>query len=390
MKVSAVFLLVATSAVLLSASVSAKNIVCYFTSWTVYRNGNGQFDVDKIDPFLCTHIMFGFVGITNEGKINILDHWESDDDGLKHFSLLANLTQVNPYLKIMVSMGGWNEGSQKYSEVAADPAKRKLLAEEVVHFLEEHKFQGFDLDWEYPGIRDGSDVQHDPANFVELLKELKTALYPRGYILSAAVSGGVTNMDIAYDVPLVSELLDIINVMVYDFHGAFEPFVGHFAPLTASSKDDAGNATLNVKSGIQHWIDRGADPAKMHLGVGTYGRSFTLADPNNAELYAPTSGGGKSGPYTGQDGVLGYNEICELHSDWTYIWDDEQQVPHRVGGNQWVGYEDERSLALKVEYAKEKNLGGIMVWSFDTDDFRGICGSETYPLIRTIKKTLIN
>ncbi|XP_018570657.1 acidic mammalian chitinase [Anoplophora glabripennis] len=388
MKVSTVFLLVATSIVLLSASASAKNIVCYFASWTVYRPGNGKFDVENIDPSLCTHIMFGFIGITTEGKISILDGWESNDDGLKGFAHLANLTQVNPDLKIMVSMGGWNEGSQKYSQVAADPVKRRTLAEEVVKFLEQHNFHGFDLDWEYPGIRDGSDVQHDPANFVELLKELKTALYPRGYLLSAAVSGGITNMDIAYDVPLVSQLLDIINVMVYDFHGAFESFVGHTSPLTASSKDDTGNATLNVKVGIQHWIDRGADPAKMHLGVGTYGRSFTLADANNAELYAPVLGGGTAGPYTRQDGVLGYNEICELHSDWTYIWDDEQQVPHRVSGNQWVGYDDERSIALKVEYANEKNLGGIMVWSFDTDDFRGICGSETYPLMRAIKRTL--
>ncbi|KAJ8949528.1 hypothetical protein NQ317_016164 [Molorchus minor] len=25
--------------------------------------------------------------------------------------------------------------------------------------------------------------------------------------------------------------------------------------------------------------------------------------------------------------VLGYNEICELHSDWTYVWDDERRYP---------------------------------------------------------------
>ncbi|XP_018570659.1 acidic mammalian chitinase-like [Anoplophora glabripennis] len=386
MKVSTVFLLVATSIVLLSTSASAKNIICYFASWTVYRPGNGKFDIEDIDTSLCTHIMFGFIGITTEGRISILDGWESNDDGLRGFSRLVDLTKVNPNLKVLVSMGGWNEGSEKYSIVAADPAKRKVLIDEVIQFLGEHNFHGFDLDWEYPALRNGSDI--DPANYVELLKELKAALSPKGYLLSAAVSGGVANADIAYDIPVVSELLDLINVMVYDFHGAFESFVGHTSPLSASSKDDAGNATLNVKAGIQHWIDKGADPAKMHLGVGTYGRSFTLADPNNAELYAPVLGGGIAGPYTRQEGVLGYNEICELHSDWTYIWDDEQQVPHRVSGDQWVGYDDEKSIALKVEYANEKELGGIMVWSFDNDDFRGICGSETYPLMRTIKRTL--
>nr|BAF49605.1 chitinase [Monochamus alternatus] len=386
MKVSTVLLLVATSVVLLSASASAKNVICYFASWTVYRPGNGKFDVENIDPTLCTHIMFGFIGLYPDGTINIIDPWESDDDGLKGFTRLTSLKQSYPSLKIMVSMGGWNEGSKNYSDVAADPAKRKIMINEVVSFMEQHNFDGFDLDWEYPGLRNGSD--DDPQNYVELLTELRAALSPKGYLLSAAVTGGVANMDIAYEVSEVSDLLDFMSVMVYDFHGAFEPFVGHTSPLDASSLDDAGNATLNVKAGIQHWIDKGADPAKMNLGIGTYGRSFTLADPSNAELYAPITGGGTAGPYTRQDGVLGYNEICELHSDWTYIWDDEQQVPHRVSGDQWVGYDDEKSIALKVEYANEKNLGGVMVWALDTDDFLGICGGGKYPLLNTIKKTL--
>jgi GH18 family chitinase len=41
--------------------------------------------------------------------------------------------------------------------------------------------------------------------------------------------------------------LDMINVMVYDFHGAFESFVGHYAPLYASSLDVTDEQkTLNV------------------------------------------------------------------------------------------------------------------------------------------------
>ncbi|KAJ8965199.1 hypothetical protein NQ317_013351 [Molorchus minor] len=85
-------------------------------------------------------------------------------------------------------------------------------------------------------------------------------------------------------------------------------------------------------------------------------------------------------------GVLGYNEICELHSDWTYVWDDEQKVPHRISGDQWVGYEDTNSIQLKAAYAMSKNLGGMMLWALDTDDFLGICGSEvTHFCVQYIK-----
>lgn len=70
------------------------------------------------------------------------------------------------------------------------------------------------------------------------------------------------------------------------------------------------------------------------------------------------------------------------------MFDEEQQVPHKISGNQWVGYDDANSLALKTEFAKSKNLGGVMIWSLDTDDFSGICGEGTYPLLRKVNEVL--
>lgn len=41
----------------------AKKVVCYFGSWAKYRPGRGQFDVENIDPHICTHLIFGFAGL---------------------------------------------------------------------------------------------------------------------------------------------------------------------------------------------------------------------------------------------------------------------------------------------------------------------------------------
>lgn len=47
----------------------------------------------------------------------------------------------------------------------------------------------------------------------------------------------------------VFRILDMLNIMAYDFHGHFEPYIGHIAPLYASHLDtDGQNATLNVVS----------------------------------------------------------------------------------------------------------------------------------------------
>lgn len=39
----------------------------------------------------------------------------------------------------------------------------------------------------------------------------------------------------------------------------------------------------------------------------------------------------------------------------------------------WVGYDDDISLSLKAAYAQQLGLGGVMIWSIDTDDFTGRC-----------------
>ncbi|CAG9854034.1 unnamed protein product [Phyllotreta striolata] len=377
----------------ISSSVeSKKNVVCYFSSWTVYRPGNGSFKPDDIDPHLCTHINYAFVGLNPNGSINILDSWEAEPSGLDGINKLIALKKVNPSLKVMVSMGGWNEGSATYSQVAANQTKRDALAKNVLEFLEKRGFDGFDLDWEYPGER-GGDWETDRDHYTALIKAFSDALKPKGYLLSAAVAADALIIDNGYDAPELSKYLDMLNVMAFDFHGAFNncvTCVGHVSPLYGAAVDSLYGKyiTFNVDYAIQHWMSRGFDQAKINLGIAQYGRSFTLADKRNTSLYAPITGGGKAGPYSFQEGVLGYNEICEYHSkNSTYVWDDEQKVPHRIWDDQWVGFEDVTSVKLKVQYANKNKLGGIMVFSLDYDDFRGICGSK-YPLLTTINKYL--
>ena len=85
------------------------------------------------------------------------------------------------------------------------------------------------------------------TTFVILLEELKAAFQQHGLMLTAAVSAGKETINKAYNVIAMSEHLDLINVMAYDFHGAWEQKTHHNSPLFAHPADkENNNDYLNV------------------------------------------------------------------------------------------------------------------------------------------------
>jgi GH18 family chitinase len=63
------------------------------------------------------------------------------------------------------------------------------------------------------------------------------------------------------------------------------------------------------KHAIDFWISKGADPAKLILGMGTYGRGWLLDDQSVSGFYAPAAQLIPAGPFTREPGILGYNEV---------------------------------------------------------------------------------
>lgn len=113
-----------------------------------------------------------------------------------------------------------------------------------------------------------------------MVKELSDALKPSGLLLLAAVSVAKNVIDVGYDVPKLSNYLDWISIMAYDYHTSFDGKAGANAPLSASDN-------LNVDFSVNYWMQHGAPSEKLVLGVPSCGKSFTLTDPQNNGFDAP-------------------------------------------------------------------------------------------------------
>nr|CAH7763316.1 unnamed protein product [Callosobruchus chinensis] len=374
-------------------------VVCYYTNWSVYRPGVAKFTPQNINPYLCTHLIYAFGGFTKENTLKPFDKYQDIEKG--GYAKFTGLKTYNKNLKTMLAIGGWNEGSSRFSPMVASAERRKQLVRNAIKFLRQNHFDGLDLDWEYPAFRDGGKPR-DRDNYAALVQELREEFdresektgRPR-LLLTMAVPAGIEYINKGYDIPKLMKYLDWMNMLSYDFHSAYEPAVNHHAPLFAleEANEYSFDAELNIDYTIQHYIKMGADPSKLVLGIPTYGRSYTLYNPEAHDIESPADGPGTMGEYTRENGYLAYYEICEyIKND---NWEVEQINPNAMGpyahkGNQWVGYDDIDIVRRKAEYVVERGLGGIMFWAIDNDDFRGTCHGKPYPLIEAAKEAMVN
>ncbi|KAK9883780.1 hypothetical protein WA026_001972 [Henosepilachna vigintioctopunctata] len=360
-------------------------VFCYLTSWSQKRPGSGKFTPEDINAGLCTHVVYAFATLKDH-KLT-----ESSDKDPEMYDRIIALREKNPDLKVLLAIGGWAFGSTPFKELTGNVFRMNQFVYDAIEFLRDYQFNGLDVDWEYPR---GAD---DRVSYLNLLKELrvafegeaKTSGQPR-LLLTAAVPASFEAIAAGYDVPEISKYLDFINVMTYDFHGQWERTVGHNSPLFPLESATSYQKKLTVDYSAREWVKQGAPKEKLMIGMPTYGRSFELVNVTQFDIGAPASGGGTPGKYTTEAGFMSYYEICDFlqKENTTLVWDNEQQVPFAYRDNQWVGFDDERSLKTKMAWLKEEGFGGIMIWSVDMDDFRGSCGSGKYPLINAMRQEL--
>jgi chitinase len=139
-------------------------------------------------------------------------------------------------------------------------------------------------------------------------------------------------------------ILDWFNVMTYDIHGTWDanvPSLGAYAKAHTNLTEITLALELLWRNNI--------DPTRVVLGLGFYGRSFTLEDPSCKAAGCPFSGGGNPGPCMNTSGVLSAVEIRDIVANGANVeldpvaavkiitWDD----------NQWVSYDDAETLKMK-------------------------------------------
>lgn len=101
--------------------------------------------------------------------------------------------------------------------MASTKANRAAFIASLMKFLDKWKFQGVDIDWEWPGAESrGGNPAVDMRNQIDLMVELRQSLGSRG--LSVVLPIQYTYLQ-NLDPKALEAQVDFFNVLSYDLHG---------------------------------------------------------------------------------------------------------------------------------------------------------------------------
>jgi chitinase len=366
-------------------------IVGYFPQWGIYSNFFLKNVVTSGSAPLLTHLDYAFADVVSN-RCQSFDPWadyqfpfpanesvNGREDSKKagafvgNFHQLRELKRLYPELKIIMSIGG-GRADPKAFRSAAKPENRAAFVDSCIDkyidgnfapgLHEPGIFDGFDIDWEFPGPA-------DKKNLTGLLQEFRRQLDAkrRGLVLTLvgpSDNQGYENIQLNQ----VQNSIDFFNVETYDYDGPWSNTTGFLAPLYKVHRDH--RPIDNVNFTLRFYLNAGVRAEKLVVGIPFYGYEWTDVHDIDHGLFDRGTPVGKGSPY---------NYIVTIEGKFTRYRNRTTRSPWLYDGTTFWTYDDPVAIRFKMAYVREKHLGGAMVWDLSGDLFNGL-------LLKTIARGL--
>ncbi|KAJ5096660.1 hypothetical protein N7456_007381 [Penicillium angulare] len=353
------------------SSIWEKRRVAYYETWADTKECD-SFRPEDIPVKAITHLNIAFGGI-KDSRVTI--------DSSEMIQRIVKLKRKNRSLKVILAVGGWafsDPGSTRtaWSDMASTEDTRSKFIKSVMNLLDTYDVDGIDLDWEYPVADDRGGKDADYKNYVSLLKEMRSSFddHNPAWTISIAIPASYWYLQ-HFDVAGLEPNVDWFNLMSYDMRGKWDQENEWTGPYVFGHTN-----ITEIENGVDLLRRNDIDLSKVNLGMGFYGRTFTLADKKCFEPGCVFSDAGVRGECSGEEGILTFKEIMARQhrlNEKTIRYDEESGVKYMIyDENQWITYDDDESFKKKREMLDSECFGGVMIWAIDQDtsDFQALTG----------------
>jgi len=270
-----------------------------------------------------------------------------------------------------------------------DPALQESIIAQTVGIVKARGIDGVNLDFEYTG-NPGPEYRQKFSAFSKNLTSRVHAEIPGSRVTASVYASAVKDPKI-YDIKTLSEGVDAIFMMAYDFAVAGSQNAIPTAPLYGHKE---GKYWYDISTAVDAFLTQ-MPSNKLILGVPWYGYNYAVETPgiksavtrgyytyykkgrrtysqfNPLKSHAQTYTLVKQNVTADNSGISNYQEG----------FDDYGKVSWRAylenGTWRMIFIDDVKSQSYKYDFAKEKNLAGVGMWALGFDD-----GPEVWALLK--------
>jgi len=317
-----------------------------------------------------------------------------------NFGAIEQLKQLHPDLKVLISLGGQAGNVAGFVTGASTAAARAALASSCIDMFVKGNiaarvtapglFDGFNIDWEFPGPA-------DKENFTALLKEFRAQLEKlskttgKKYVLTFD-SPASPKKYINIDLKAAAEQVDFLTIDGYDYAAADEKWTNESSSLYDTPADPVYADSRYIDVTVRAYLKAGVPAAKYTMGLPLYAVGWTGVPGANHGLYQNATGAApvlladgsglcpnhdKANPSPGCDTILTpgfatYSTIENITNQSGYVaWYDSTRVGatlYNSATGTFYTYDTPAAAAAKTAYIRKHKLGGAYVWALNDDD----------------------
>lgn len=336
----------------------SSKLIAYVKSWD-------DTDFTNIIGSSITHGIFAFADVHSDGSVSI-----PSDRLPKLIQMLysrSELQLVGHSLNVLVSIGG-SDNSQHFSRYTRDDSS-DVLVRSVTDLINEFNLDGVEVDWQE--VEAG-----DKENYVRFVRKLRTHMdqlrtkrnRASNYILTITTPVDEKQLEDAFDLPELSKSVDWFNLMTHDFNYFKESdgksFLGSpvFSPLGSKLSIHA-TVRRHFCSLTKSGLSRSDASNKLVVNIPFFGRVWHETLPiEDSPAYKR-----EIVNMTDSD-LLTFEEVRTVwRSKGKHFFDEETFSPYAIDGQEFLVYENQKSLEAKVAYSKIYRLAGLAIWSVEDD-----------------------
>jgi len=293
--------------------------------------------------------------------------------------------------EVLVCIGGAE--SQKGFQGATSPASLANFIANLVAFMNSRGYDGLDVDWEPLPVSDAPLY----SKFIGQLHAALSKTAPHKLLTAAVAAYPVWGDSASVYYTMLSSLqdnFDQINIMTYDLSGPYDGWITWFnSPIYDGGTRFAGTHELlpSLDGSVSRFIGNGMTPARIGIGIPFYGCAWTGGSGGSVPPGGVTSPrqDWKAAPAFSP---VNYSALLASHYQTnSYRWDVSTQAAYLSltnGNNKFISFDDPRSCEAKVDYARKRGLGGLMIWELALDYSPSQPADRRSPLLETIKRSL--